>query len=181
MIVDLVAAAVVAAALVLALWLVLRVTGRRLPRGTVPLAVGLALVGYAIYAEYSWSERVRARLPPGAVVVHAGQGPAPFSPWAKLFPRDDRLSVVDAASVRRHPDHPDLVIAELALIGRYRPTRRVTELVDCAGGRRTTLGADQRFDETGLPLDPEWRPLGRTHPLSAALCDGAARQAEVRG
>jgi hypothetical protein len=51
------AAAFVAAGIVLA---VNMATGGRLPRWAMPVAAGAAMLGYAVWSEYSWFARTRS-------------------------------------------------------------------------------------------------------------------------
>ena len=159
MIVRLVAATVVAGAVLLTAWGIQRARGRPMPRSAWPLLLAASLIGYGVYDEYSWRSRTVAALPASAVVVGEGASRSVLSPWALALPRIDRLSVVDRAAVRTHPEHPDLRLAEVVLLERLHSTLRVEEIVDCANGRAAVLGASPEFGDDGLPVGVRWTAL----------------------
>ena len=75
-----------------------------------------------------------------------------------------RLIALDTASVRTHPDQPDLRLTELYLFGRWRPSARVPQLLDCAAATRADVTEATLADATSAT----WRPADA--PLIDAAC-----------
>jgi len=155
--------------------LAFRAFGRRAPKTVYLTAAGMAMLGYAIWDEYTWEARTRAVLPERIEIVDALPARTPFQPWTYFFPRVNRLVAVDPARAHPHPKLADHVVVEVLLIERLEPTRTVAWIVDCANGRLTTLagagaGAGAGAAETGLPADPAWRPVARDGRLFAMAC-----------
>lgn len=173
MIVRLVAATVVAAAVLLSVWAAYRTLGRPMPRSAWPLLITASLVGYAAYDEYSWRSRTLAALPDQVVVAGEGASRSALSPWSYLVPRTDRLSLIDRRRVRTHPDHPGLRLVEIALLERMQPTRKVEEVVDCAGDRAAVLRGEPEFGADGLPEGARWYPLDADDARLDIVCDRA--------
>jgi len=170
MLIRLVAAAVVAATVLLLIWAICRSTGRTMPRMAWPLVIAASMFGYAVYDEYSWASRMRAGLPERVVTVGQGSGASPFSPWTYLVPRTERLSVIDRATIRHHPDRPALRLVEVVLLERARSTLRVNEIIDCAGKRHAVLAIEPVFGADGLPNEADWHALPDEAPRLRVAC-----------
>lgn len=170
MIVHFITAIALAILAVIFVWAVYRTFNRPMPRALFPMLAACSAIGYGIYSEYTWESRTLAQLPDSVRVVHQYQGRSVFSPWSYVFPRTDRLSVVDSMSMRRNENHPQLLILELLFIQRFNPVISVRQMVDCDRGRRVDLLPDQTFDSDGLPDGAQWVDLERQHPLYKASC-----------
>ncbi|MBK1637022.1 hypothetical protein [Rhodovulum adriaticum] len=152
-----------AAGLVLALD---RLTGRHIPRWIMPAAAGLAMVGYAIWSEYSWAPRTVAGLPDGVVEVERIEERKPWKPWTYAVPQATRLLAVDAGGAATHPAAPGLRLVTLYAFARWHPTRAIPQLVDCGRGARADVSDAALAD----PSTAAWRPLERGDGLLAAVC-----------
>ena len=170
MLIRLVAAAVVAATVLLLIWAICHSTGRTMPRLVWPLVIAASMFGYAVYDEYSWASRMRAGLPERIATVGEGRGTSPFSPWTYLVPRTERLSVIDRATIRTHPDRPTLRLVEVVLLERARSTLRVNEIIDCDADRYAVLATEPVFGPDGLPVDPAWQDLPDGAPRLQVAC-----------
>ena len=179
MLVHLVATLALAVVACLALWTGFRHAGRRMPRYLLPMTAGVVAIGYGVYAEYTWGARTVAALPPSFAVVRRVDERAALAPWTWLVPRTVRIAALDTAAVRTHPGHPRLRLLDVLLLERFHPTRRVTQLVDCAGGRRADIGAGDALGPDGLPPDALWRDVGADDPIVRGACGatGDARRA----
>ena len=171
MIVHIISAMALAALAVLFAWALFRTIKKPMPRALIPTLAAMSVIVYGIYSEYTWEGRTLDQLPGSVEVVHRFQGTSGFSPWAYIFPRTDRLSVVDTADIRRNPALPQLVIANVLFLQRFNPVIRARQLIDCGSYRRADLTKDQTFDQQGLPLDTQWDTLEADHPLIAAVCE----------
>ncbi len=129
-------------------------TKGRLPRWAMPVAAGLAMIGVAISSEVSWGTRTAEGLPDGVVVVDEVKETAWYRPWSYLSPPTTRLIALDTQSVRSNPDAPDIVLADLYLFARWRPSARVPQLLNCT----ETARADVTDATLSDPASAVWRP-----------------------
>jgi hypothetical protein len=151
-----------------------RVSGGRLPRWTVPVGAGAAMLAVTITNEYAWFERTRAALPEGVVVATTQEAKAVYRPWTYLEPYVDRFAAVDRASIRTHPERPGQRIVNLLFYGRWSQPRQVPVVVDCKRDRRAVLSEAARFGENGAIGNVRWRPVGPDDPIQTAACADAA-------
>jgi len=173
MLMRLVAATVVAGTVLLLVWAVCRTLRRPMPPLVWPLVIAASLFGYSVYDEYSWASRTRDGLPERIVTVGEGHGTSPFSPWTYLVPRTERLSVIDRATIRTHPERPGLRLVEVVLLERARSTLRVNEIIDCDTDRYAVLATAPVFGADGLPVGAAWQTLPDGAPRLRVACAGA--------
>lgn len=164
---ELIATFIVAIAAAGVVMLVNRVTGGRLPRWSLPVAAGLAMISFTIWNEYSWGARTTLGLPDGLQVVTTVESSAPWKPWTYLVPQVTRLAAVDTQSVRRNADMPELRLAELYLFGRWQAPGKVELIIDCAAGARSDATPAVLAD----PVAADWITIGKEDPLIRAACD----------
>lgn len=150
--------------------LVNRVTGGRLPRWTVPVAAGLAMLAATISSEYSWFSRTSASLPSEIVIAQTVERQAIYQPWTYLVPYIHRFVAVDGASVRENPQVPDQRLADVYFFGRWSPVNKIPVLADCATGRRASLVDGAEFGADGAITNAEWIAVGGDDPLLSTLC-----------
>lgn len=150
--------------------LVLRKAVRALPRWTVPVAGGVAMLAAAISLEYSWFARTSAALPEDVVVAATRENRAIWRPWTFAVPYTDGFIAVDRASIRTNTAARGQMMAELYAFGRWLPVQRVGAVFDCDKRRRADLipGLDMAADGT-LP-DAAWRDVGAGDPILRAVC-----------
>ncbi|TCP60327.1 hypothetical protein EV663_1105 [Rhodovulum bhavnagarense] len=146
-----------------------RLTGRHLPRWLVPLAAGGAMIGYAVWSEYSWAPRTVAGLPSGVVEIERIAERKPWKPWTYAVPQVTRLMTADVGGAATRADAPGLRLVTLYAFARWQPTRAIPQLVDCTGGAR----ADVTDAVLADPAAADWRALAADDPLRRAVCDGA--------
>ena len=150
-----------------------RLAGGLIPRAAVPAAAGLAMLGFAVWSEYSWFERQAASLPAGMTVVSSVRESSSWRPWTWAAPYVTRFAAVDVAGARRNDRLPGHVMANVYLFARHAPPAVLPQIVDCAGGRRAELTGDVGFDESGRPEGVRWIDLTGDDPLHRALCGDA--------
>lgn len=129
--------------------------GRKPPRWVLPAAIGLAMIAYSIWADYSWAERMRNGLPNGAAVVAEGESRRFWQPWTYLAAPVTRLAIVDPARAEAQPDGSQR--APLVLLDRLARPMVVQQDFDCAGGRIR-------------PPRSEWVDAGSDDRAFAAIC-----------
>lgn len=143
---------------------------RKPPRWASPLAIGLAMIGFAVWNDYSWPSRTAEALPPRAVVVDEVSAAVAWQPWTLLVPRVEALVVVDRARVRHNDRLPGHALVEIALVRRYGETLVANHLFDCSGRRRTVIGADAAVDARGMPTAAAWEPVPAGSPVASIAC-----------
>lgn len=161
------AAAFAAAGIVLVLWRVLKL---KLPKWTIPAVAGAAMLGYAIWSEYSWYPRVLGAMPESVAVAATKATSAPWRPWSYAFPVTESFLAIDRAAIRTHPAAPAERIAEVMVITRWQGTVRIPVLFDCEDARRADLIDGAEFDAEGRIANPDWRVLEAGDPLLALAC-----------
>jgi hypothetical protein len=144
-------------------------SGGRLPRWAMPVAAGAAMLGYAVWSEYSWYERTRASLPEGFEVAAVNEVRAMWRPWTYAAPIVDRFAALDTAAVRRNEAVPDQRLTEMYFFGRWSPRRSVAVVVDCAGGRVAPLPTAE-LDASGAVSAAAWDELSDGDAALRAIC-----------
>lgn len=145
-------------------------TRGRLPAWIVPVAAGIGILGFALWAEYSWYARSVAALPEGVLVARAQREAAPWRPWTYVRPIVTRFSAVDTRTSRTNADAPGQVLTTVLLVGRWQPVVSVPVLFDCRGARRAAL-----VDGASLQDEPAWEQLPPEDEALRAACAGLAR------
>ncbi|MGD9783233.1 MAG: hypothetical protein AB7E80_02870 [Hyphomicrobiaceae bacterium] len=144
---------------------------RRLPRYLMPIAAGLAMIGYNVWSEYSWFQRTAAALPDRLAVVEVGERVAsPLAPWTYLIGRIERFKALDRSSVRANPKRPGFVIAQTYEVVRRGETRKESKIVDCARKQEGDIGPATTFDGDGFPTNVTWRETPSASHLVTKAC-----------
>lgn len=137
----------------------LRKAGLTLPRWLLPAGVGLAMLGFTIWNEYSWYSRVTEQLPDTVEVLETGTGGKAWRPWAFVIPMVNRFAAIDRASLI--DEAGGIRRGQVLFVERWQPTRYVTLDFDCQAARVRAV-ADGRASD--------WRP-GTDDPAYAAICE----------
>ena len=158
------AAGIGAAGLVLLLNLI---TGGRLPKWAMPVGAGLAMIGFAIWSEYSWAERTIGALPEGVEVIETVEESRFWKPWTYFAPQTTRILAADIAGIRENDSVQGARLVDLYLFERWQAPGKVMELVRCDDPARALV------TEAAL-ADPEeaakWLPVTREDPIYGAIC-----------
>lgn len=141
-------------------------SGGRLPRWFVPVAAGAAMLGYAIWSEYTWADRTMDALPDGFELLATVEETRFWKPWTYLVPQTTRFMVLDRAGVQTRADAEGVLLADVYLFARWTPPAKRPQLVDCAEGARADVSAAALAD----PDKARWRSVGDDDPLMEALC-----------
>ncbi|TCP38922.1 hypothetical protein [Rhodovulum marinum] len=145
-------------------------TGRRLPRWLMPVAGGVAMIGFAVWSEYSWATRTAGGLPQGVVEITRVPESRPWKPWTYLAPQATRLMAADVAGAARRQDAPDTRLVTLYFFARWQPAQSAPVLVDCTAPAR----ADVTDAALADPAAASWRALSPDDPLVRTVCDDGA-------
>lgn len=152
------AVAIGAAALLYALGHAAKRAGRPLPRWVLPVGIGLSMIGYATWNEYSWASRVKDQLPDRVEVIAEGQVQSPLRPWTYLVAPTLRLALIDPAALRA-ADAEGAQIVPVTLVQRWKRSVTVEQGINCTTGETRPPGAD-------------WQQAASTDPAFAAICAG---------
>ncbi|WP_415183040.1 hypothetical protein [Phaeovulum sp.] len=147
-------------------------SGKRLPRWLMPAAVGVVMLGFSIWNEYSWFSRVKAQLPETVTIVRTIESSQAYRPWTYLAPITLRFMAVDSAVTIRSTTVPGLVAAEVMLVQRYVPTTRVPVAFDCNKGLRADLLEGAELTPDGTLSGAVWLPVGLNDDVLKAACLG---------
>ena len=171
MLLEFIAAVVVAIGCGGAAHLANRVLGGRLPGWAVPAAAGAGMIGFVVWAEYTWAERTRADLPAEVSVVSQNAVTAWFRPWTYVWPLTNRMTVIDHRFDRTNPDHPHLVMTSVVMLGRWEPGRQVPVVFDCRDGLRADLRSGVVIADDGSIQGADWLRLRPDDPMLRIACE----------
>lgn len=132
-----------------------RKAGLRLPPWLMPAGIGLAMVSYSVWTDYSWYGRAVDRLPSGAEVLIVGRASQVWAPWTYVAPVEVRFAALDPATVTEGAEGQRQ--AQIMLVERRGRTVIVPQDFDCAAGRIR-------------PARGEWAPVAGDDPAFAAVC-----------
>ncbi len=147
-------------------------SGHRLPKWLMPTAIGLSMIIYSAWNEYSWFGRVSQDLPESVVILDQVRGGAPWRPWSYLFPVTSRFMAIDRAAVLRSATAPDLAATDVLLVTRWGETMRVPVAFDCATGARADLVEGAELVPDGTLRGAVWVPVGLDDAMLKAACNG---------
>jgi hypothetical protein len=147
-------------------------TGSRLPRWLVPAAAGGGMLGFAVWAEYAWFQRIEQHLPAGAVVVEAPQTSSPLRPWTYLRPLVTRAVVADGRGLMQNPELPGIVLLPMTGLARWQNGSEWVEAIDCAAGARAVLREGVSIGTNGRLIGTDWAPMAPADPRRAVACKG---------
>ncbi|MFN4099388.1 MAG: hypothetical protein ACK4GT_06395 [Pararhodobacter sp.] len=142
-----------------------------------PASVALGMVGFTVWAEYTWAQRTVAALPQLELASQSGD-PVFYRPWTYVFPHTTRVVTVDLSQTRTHPEQPDLVMTRVVLIGRWQPIRAVGVVYDCATNQRADLVEGVTLNEAGTLEGASWIPLRAEDPVLRTACAAAGEGGE---
>jgi hypothetical protein len=172
MAIELIAALAAAAALAGIAHLLRRLSGGRLPRWLVPVAAGLGLIGFTVWSEYDWFDRVSAELPEGVPVVSVTREPSPLRPWTYAAPLVTGFVALDARSLGRHPARAELVMAKVYGFARWRPVQEGLMVIDCSSARRVLLTEGVAISDAGELTGGAWVAGQAGDDFTRAACQG---------
>lgn len=169
MLIDLLATISAGAGVAGIVLLLRRLSGGRLPGWLIPAGIGLGMLGFGAWNEYTWFPRTVAAISDRVAVLSAPAETSVLRPWTYLAPVTQRFLAVDRNAVLRAADDPQLRRAEVLVYRRWQPVERVGMVFDCRGQRQAELPAADALPAEG----PAWRPAAPDDPAQAAVCSDA--------
>jgi hypothetical protein len=166
---ELIAGLLVAATLGLMVW-ALRRWLPSMPKWSVPFAAALGLIGYTIWSEYSWYDRVSGELPTELEIVAVQDEAMPLRPWTYLAPIKMRFVAMDHRKTLAHPQAKDLRMVTLYSFSRWKPVDQGLMAVDCAGKRHVMVVEGVAFSADGVLTGADWQMAGPEDQLHVAAC-----------
>ena len=134
----------------------------------MPAAIGIAMIGFSIWNEYSWYPRARASLPATVVVASAPGDRMFYRPWTYVFPIVTRFVAVD----RSPAGAGDVFATSAYVVRRWAPSQQVPVAFDCARMVSADLVGAARLDSKGTLTGAEWSAPDAEDPLVRAACKG---------
>jgi hypothetical protein len=147
-------------------------SGGRLPKWTIPAAIGAGMLLFSIWNEYSWYSRTTGALPAQVVILSSPTDSVPYRPWTYLFPVSTRFAALDRTGMVKSTENASFRRAEVLLVQRWTSTKRVPVAFDCAGGRRADLIEGAMLSPDGTLSDGAWLEVGPEDDLLRAACQG---------
>ena len=148
----------------------MRRSGRQLQRWIMPAAIGISVLAYSIWNEYTWFDRLQRALPEEIVVAGTGQRSAPWAPWTYLAPVTSRFVAVDKRTIIRSELRPELAKTDVLLVERWQPTRTAAVAFDCTQKLRADLGQNATLLPDGTLSGTSWRPAADDAALLNIVC-----------
>lgn len=147
-----------------------KLTGGRLPKWITPFAAGVGLIGFTVWSEYDWFDRVSGKLPEGVKVVWTDTTPQALRPWTFIAPLTTRFIAMDERGLAPHPDNAALVLAPVYAFARWRGVDEGFLVVDCAAQQSVKLTATVTIREDGTLTGGEWQPLDPDGDIGPTAC-----------
>lgn len=174
MLIGLVGTIVLGIAVVGCLLFINKLTGKRLPRWIFPVGAAAGMLTFHIWNEYTWFDRTVSELPARVAIGQTYTTSNLLQPWTYVFPRINRFSAVDLATLRTNDKAPGYRLVEVYLATRFTPTVVSRQIYDCTMPRRMLVSASQEFGVDGLPTNPAWENLAADDRLRTEVCAAAS-------
>ena len=146
-------------------------TGKRLPRWTMPIAAGAGMIGMTISNEYTWYGRTSAELPEGLEIALTVEEQSWLRPWTQVWPYTKRFVAVDTGTARTNDNAEGQVLADLYFFGRWSPVNQAPMLFDCLNTRSALLIDGAEFDADGNIVNATWSAVPPDDPILNTVCE----------
>ncbi|MCW1932457.1 hypothetical protein [Pararhodobacter zhoushanensis] len=141
----------------------------RIDRWIYPATVAFGMVAFTIWAEYTWPSRTITAQPQLALASENGEAVF-YRPWTFIWPQVTRMTAINLAETRTHPDQPGMVMTQVVFIGRWEPTRGVVVIYDCVNNARADVVEGVAMNADGTLEGAEWFPLDADNPVLRTAC-----------
>ncbi|WP_417259637.1 hypothetical protein [Celeribacter sp.] len=144
-----------------------KLTRNALPRWATPTAAGLAMLGFAIWSEYSWFDRTSVALGPNTVVAATIERKQIWRPWTFFAPVTTRFIAVDMGKTQIKDS---IVATDLYLMSRWQEGAIVPVAFDCKQGRRADVFKGFTDDLDADLAGASWITLEEGDTILAQAC-----------
>lgn len=172
MLMDLIATLAAGAGLVGFVIVARHLSGGRMPKWTIPAAIGLGMLMFSIWNEYTWHYRTTSALPDEVIILTSPSDKVFYRPWTYIFPVSSRFAAFDGTGMVKSTENSNFRRGEVLLVQRWTPTKRVPLAFDCAGGRRADLIEGATLSPDGTLTGGDWQDVGTGDELQRAACQG---------
>ncbi len=149
-------------------------SGKRLPKGIIPVGAGLGMIVATIGLEYGWYDGVRSTMAEDLVVISERQQQAWYQPWTYVEPWVRGFIGYSPSETVETAPGSGILVVQMRRQERWQPQMVLPALVDCDLERRAEILPETEFDAAGQPENVIWRDVGGDDPIIAAVCRGEA-------
>ncbi len=141
----------------------------KIPSWAIPAAIGLGMLSFSIWNEYTWYPRAVSALPAQVAVISAPPTKQMWRPWTYVFPMHQRFLAYDGINAKTSLENAAIRRGDIMVVQRWQQTRRVPIAVDCAKGLRAYLIEGGDIAPDGTLTGASWNvPDGDDLTLQAA-------------
>jgi len=148
------------------------ISGKRLPKGIIPVAAGLAMIVSTVGLEYGWYQNVLDTMPADTQVISERRQQAWYQPWTYVSPWVRGFIAHSPSETVPTAEGSDILAVQIRVQERWQPEIVMPILVDCAGNRRAEIQPDTDFAEDGTPTNASWIDTEAADPILQSVCGG---------
>lgn len=157
-----------------------RLLGGRIPGWVYPASVAVGLLGFTIWAEYSWAERALGAQPQLRLADTVAD-PSPLRPLSYIRTPVNRLRAIDLSRTMVHDEQPDLVRTMVVSMARWEPVRAVEVVFDCAAAAMAPLGGGVTMSADGTLEGATWLQMEAGDGVLRTACAAGEEIRDGRG
>ncbi len=146
-----------------------RLLGGRLPGWIYPTSVAAGLLGFTIWAEYSWAGRALQAQPQLRLADTVAE-PSPMRPLSYIRTPVNRLRAIDLSRTFVHDARPDYVRTLVVSMARWEPVRAVEVVYDCETPAMAPMGSGVTMNADGSLEGATWLQLGAGDGVLRTAC-----------
>ena len=143
----------------------------RMPKWTLPAAIGAGMLIFSIWNEYTWFDRSISAQPESTTLLLAPRDVSPIRPWTYLIPPVSRYLALDGSTMFTSKVDPAFRQADLMFVERWVGTKRLSVAIDCKSLRRADLTEGAILSPEGVLTGSSWIAATVDDPLLVAACD----------
>ena len=149
-------------------------SGKRLPKGIIPVAAGIAMIAATVGLEYGWARNVLDTLPEDTQVISERTQQAWYQPWTYLSPWVRGFIAHSPSETVETATGSGVLAVQIRIHERWQPEVIRPILVDCGNSRRADVNAETQFTDDGQPTNATWREVEASDPILQSVCGGGA-------
>jgi hypothetical protein len=145
------------------------ISGRRFGAWIYPASVAAGMLGFNIWAEYSWEARQTASWDQ-LLVARTEAETSPLRPLSFFVTPVNQITAIDRTRVFVHPDQPDLVRATVIRMARWQPVNAVEMVFNCATSELALVLPDVGFSADGTLEGAVWQAMSEGDEVVRTAC-----------